>query len=223
MTDNRSYLEQIEKYYNHTLKSFDLIYMGKTPEVLISFGASNIPLVMQQSTLTKCVRKRTGSRSAHELSRSIIETLPEQIANPIFLIEDKERGSLVTISDAKDKAENNILVAIKLAETKNAMNVNLIKSVYGKTNLKEYLIKHDKAGNLHIIDNQKAEKISRVIGLQLSKASILFGYEKKISYSGVNVNTKFSVHERLEKYKQEVNKNNVEQDVRQHDHGQEER
>lgn len=191
--DEQTYLEQINKYYNRKLKSYELIQIGITPEVFVKYGAERLPLVMQQSTLTKCIRKQTGSRSAHNLPRSVIETLQKQLENPIFLIQDKERQSMVIISDAKDRDNNNILIAVKLGETQNAIKVNSIKSIYGKTNIKEYFFKHFEKQQLHIVDNKKAEILSRVIGLQLPEASINLSYSKNLSYENENVNDKNSL------------------------------
>lgn len=179
MNDKQSYLEQIDKYYNQKLGRFDFILVGTTPDILVAYGAARLPLIIQQSILTKCIRKQTGSRSAHELSRDIIERLPEQIEKPIFLIQDKERGSIAIIADSCDKNRNNILVAIKLNESKEAIKVNAIKSIYGKTNLKEYLQKHIELQQLHIIDNKKAEMLSRLVGFQLPQALIASSYNKK--------------------------------------------
>ena len=95
-------MEQIDKYYRHKLRTFDLIYIGMTPDILVKYRAHRLPIVVQQSTITKCIRSRTGSRSAHEMPRNIIESLPDQI------------------------------------ET---------KSIYGKTALKEYLVKHAEENN----------------------------------------------------------------------------
>ncbi len=123
MTEKQRYLEQIDKYYNHTLKSFNLIHIGKTPEVLISCGAPDLPIIMQQSTLTKCIRQATGSRSAHNLPRNVIETLPEQIEKPIFLIKDVGRNSFALITDAVDWAERHILIVLRLDTRQNSVNI----------------------------------------------------------------------------------------------------
>lgn len=138
------------------------------------------------------------------MPRDIIEKLPEQIEKPIFLIQDKERGSIAIIADSCDKNGNNILVAIKLNESKEAIKVNAIKSIYGKTNLKEYLQKHIELQQLHIIDNKKAEILSRVIGFQLPQALIASSYNKKISLQKGNVNNKISVLDRLEQHKRKI-------------------
>lgn len=205
MNDKQSYLEQIDKYYNRKLSRFDFILVGTTPDILVAYGAARLPLIIQQSILTKCIRKQTGSRSAHELSRDIIERLPEQIEKPIFLIQDKERDSIAIIADSCDKNGNNILVAIKLNESKEAIKVNAIKSIYGKTNLKEYLQKHIELQQLHIIDNKKAEMLSRLVGFQLPQALIASSYNKNLSFQKGNVNSKASLLDKLEHHKQEVN------------------
>ena len=84
--------------------------------------------------------------------------MPDQIETPIYIICDKERNSIIVISDAKDQENNNVLVAIKLDEIKNAKKVNEVKSIYGKTALKEYLVKHAEKKQLYIIDKNKAKK-----------------------------------------------------------------
>lgn len=217
-TSNIAYLEQIDKYYSRKLSSHSLIHLGSTPEILIKFGAPVLPLVMQQSTLTKCIRKSTGSRSAHELSRSVIESIPEQIDNPIFLIEEKERNSIALISDVKDQNNNNILIAIRLNTVRKELYVNEIKSIYGKTALKEYLHKHMELNQLHVIDNKKAGMLSRVLGLQLSTTLITSNFYKNIPSASSKVNTDFrkSVVQSLHTYQKEIaekqpDDNNLEQ------------
>lgn len=204
MGDKQTYLEQINKYYSRELGRFDLIHVGMTPDILVAFGSEKLPIVMQQSTLTKCIRMRTGSRSAHELPRNVIETLPEQIENPIFLIQDKSRNSIVLITDTKNKENNNILIAIRLNERKNDIAVNEIKSIYGKTNLKEYLVKHSNLAQLHVIDDKKAEILSRVLGLQLPMTLINFSHDINLPSKDKNINTKISIHDRLEQFQKEI-------------------
>ncbi|MDE7249105.1 MAG: hypothetical protein K2N82_04305, partial [Lachnospiraceae bacterium] len=95
------------------------------------------------------------------------------------------------ISGAKDKAGDKILTAILLNTELNATRVNEVKSVYGKTNLKEFLQKHVNKKQLHIIDYKKAEILSRVIGLQLPKALINFSYNQNIPSGNGKVNKNF--------------------------------
>ncbi len=216
---DKTYLEQIDKYYKKKLKSHDLVRLGKTPELLIQFGAPELPVVMRQNTITKCIRKPKGSRSAHDLPRSIIESLPEQIKNPIFLIQDKNRNTISLISSMTDKKNNHILIAIFLNAKHKEIQVNEVKSIYGKTSLKEYLQKHIEENQLNIMDTKKAELLSRVIGLQLPQALIASSYDKRIAPQSRKVNkertqipafqekNKPSVHKKLETFQKELNQN----------------
>lgn len=216
---DKTYLEQIDKYYKKKLKSHDLVRLGKTPELLIQFGAPNLPIVIQQSTITKCIRKPTGSRSAHDLPRNIIESLPEQIRNPIFLIQDKNRNSISLISSMMDKKNCSILIAIRLNERRKEIQVNEVKSIYGKTSLKEYLEKHIAEDRLNVINSKKAERLSRVLGLQLPTTLIASSYDKRIAPQSRKVNkektqipvfqekNKPSVHKKLETFQKELNQN----------------
>lgn len=181
------YAAQIEAYYSRTLPTYKLIRLGGTPEILKAYGAPDLPIVMRQSTLTKCIRQETGSRSAHNLPRNVIETLPEQIGNPIFLIRDARRNSFALITDAVDQEGRQILIALRLDTRQNSVNVNEIKSMYGRSSLREYLQRCAQENKLVVTDMKKAEKLSRVIGLQLPKALTAISYEYNLPRPQQNV------------------------------------
>ncbi|MDE5818304.1 MAG: hypothetical protein K2N41_04930 [Lachnospiraceae bacterium] len=217
MIDRKSYLKQIDQFYSHRLNRFASIYVGTTPDVLVSYGAPKLPLVIRQSILTKCIRKATGSRSAHELPRDVIENLPEQMEHPIFLIRDKARDSIALISDYQDQNNNSILIAIKLNEDENSMKVNSIKSIYGKASLKEYLQKNAELQQLHIIDNKKAERLSRLVGFQLPQALIASSHNMNLSPGQKNVNNKISVLDKLESNKKRIHETHPEKMEKSHE------
>lgn len=216
--DKQAYLEQIDKYYRKNLSSHLLIELGSTPPILQAYGAPVLPMVMQQSTLTKCIRQNTGSRSAHNLPRKVIESLPEQIENPIFLIQDKSRNSIALITNEIDRDRKPILVAIKFDEKRKEIQVNEVKSVYGKTNLKLYLEKNLALNQLNVIDNKMAERISRVLGLQLSTTLISSNHNKTLSPPNEKVNQKNSVLDKLENYKKQSALHNENQPDKQEKH-----
>ena len=75
MNNQQKYLEQLDQFYNGELKSNQILKIGRTPKYLIDLGVADLPIVIKQSTLAKCIRKPRGSRSAHELNRTIIESI----------------------------------------------------------------------------------------------------------------------------------------------------
>lgn len=64
--------------------------------------------------MAKCIRAPRGSKSAHNLSRAIIETLPTQILSPVFVVNEWQRNSFAIITDYKDQNKNHMLIALKL-------------------------------------------------------------------------------------------------------------
>lgn len=186
-TIDKNYLETIDQYYNRKLKSYQIVTIGNTPEYLQKLGADALPIIIKQSTLSKCIRKPRGSRSAHELERKMIESLPEQIKKPILVVEEKQRHSFALISDYRDKDEKNMLVAIKMNVTVQNIAVNEVTSFYGRQNLEAYIGKHP-ASEIHIIDNKKAKELASLLRLQLPTTLQVLDYEDMVSQEKLNVN-----------------------------------
>lgn len=184
---NENYLEQIEKYYQKQLQTNREISLGRTPEVLQRLGAKDLPLIMKQSTLNKCIREKKGSRSAHQLDRTLIEKLPDIVKKPVLIVEEKDRNSFALLSDVQDKDGNNLLVAVRTGENLYGKKVNEVKSVYGKESLESYLQKHEQQ-SIHIIDIEKVKRLSPSIGLQLPQPPTALDYDKTIHDSKLHVN-----------------------------------
>lgn len=200
------YLEQIDAYYNKKLKSNVIITVLDTPKYLQELGLNDVPIIMKQRTLQKCIRKAHGSISAHGLDRKMIETLPEQIRNPILAIEERKRNSFALISDYKDKDGNNMLVALEMNVTHNNINVNEVKSFYGRNNLEVYIKKHDPS-EVHVVDNKKARQLASLLRLQLPTPSQVSDYIKTLPQAERKVNKendKNSVVQSLQKYQKQI-------------------
>lgn len=117
------------------------------------------------------------------------------------------------------------MIAVRLDTMQNKNRVNEIRSVYGKTSLKEYLQKHIEVNELNVIDSKKAEMLSRVIGFQLPQALITSSYDRNISYQNEKVNRKKmpinasqrkgkqSVHNKLKNFQKEMDKKDKKEHV----------
>ncbi len=189
-TIDKVYLEQIEKFYSKKLRSYQIIEVVDTPEYLQNLGAKALPIVIKQKTIAKCIREPHGSRSAHSLDRKMIESLPEQIRNPIIVVEEKQRNSFALISDYKNKIGDHMLVAVKMNETVQNMIVNEVISFYGRQNLNIYLGKHNPS-EVHIIDKNKAKQIASLHGLQLPTTLQSLDYKSKLAQPQDKVNSDF--------------------------------
>lgn len=189
-TQDKAYLDQIDKFYSGKLKSYQIIKVGNTPDFLQKLGAQSLPIVIKQGTLAKCIREPKGSRSAHSLDRKMIEALPDQIRNPIIAVEEKQRSSFALISDYRDKNGNNMLIALKMDATVQNMVVNEVASFYGRKNLEIYLNKH-KTSEIHVIDNNKVKQLTSLLGLQLPTTLQAPDYKDNLSQAQNKVNSDF--------------------------------
>ena len=205
-TKDTLYVELIDAYYNRKLKSNVIITVSDTPEYLQKLGFNDIPIIMKQRTLQKCIRKPHGSISAHDLDRRMIESLPEQIRNPILAIEERDRNSFALISGYKDKDGNNMLVALEMNVAYNNINVNEVKSFYGRNNLELYIKKHDPS-EIHVIDNKKARQLASLLRLQLPTPSQVSDSIYKLPQIERKVNEKAgrnSIMQSLHKYQKQI-------------------
>ena len=168
-TEKQLYFEQIDQFYSRSLPSNrEIVVFRYTPRYLIQLGAKQVPVIIRQSTLNKCIRSPKGSRSAHNLSRNIIESIPNEMRHPIIVVRDEERNTLVLICHGVSQNGNNLLIALQLNNILYGNEVNEIKTIYGKEHLLEYLRKQS-VMNIYIIDKEKANILSPSIGFQLPK------------------------------------------------------
>lgn len=194
MNNTEEYLRQIERYYNKQMDVNEFITICSTPDFLIDLNVPALPVVIKQSTIKKCIREPKGSISAHSLSRQMIESIPEQLNNPIFIVDEKQRNSYALISDYLDDNGYPMLMAISMRKTILGIEVNEITSFYGRNNLEFYLTQRHTPDEVFIKDIEKAKMLSRFLRLQLPTAWKVLDYsdicKKNVSHSTDDVKNK---------------------------------
>ena len=104
-------------------------------------------------------------------NREIIESIPDEIRNPIIVVKDKERNTLALICRGVDQGGNHLLVALQLNSILYGNEINEIKSIYGKEHLLEYLGKQN-IENVYAINKERAKMLSPSIGFRLPESPI---------------------------------------------------
>lgn len=180
----KSYHEQIEKFYKKALKSYEVFQLGDTPDFLSDNVAQKLPVVMTQKTLNKCIRSPKGSRSAHQLGREIVERIPDILSKPALLVRGEDKNRIALISPETDFKGDPILIALKLTSRVQNKEVNEIASVYGRENCKMYLGLQE---DVTIVDIKRAKQLSRLLGLQLPTTWKVLDYKKNIPQKTAHV------------------------------------
>lgn len=61
-TGKHDYLDRIDQFYRRSLPSNrEIVVLRYTPKYLIQLGAKQLPIVIKQSVLSKCIRPPKGS------------------------------------------------------------------------------------------------------------------------------------------------------------------
>ncbi|MCM1103584.1 MAG: hypothetical protein NC409_05705 [Clostridium sp.] len=149
------------------MASNEYIQISDTPRSLLMLGVKNLPIVMKQRTLSKCMREAKGSRSGHGLSRKLIEKIPVLIENPALIVDELDRGSYALIFDECDAGKRPLLLAIHLEQQIHGKKIHEIASFYGRERAGDYLQKKE---TVYIWNIEKAKHLSRFLGLQLPTA-----------------------------------------------------
>lgn len=179
------YLNQVDRFYKGLMRRAEIFDFGNTPEILQRLGIQPHSLRMKQGNFRKCTRAPRGSRSAHSLSRNIMENLPEHLGNPVMIIDDPNKKGILLLTELRDSEANFIVVAIHTDQMQGRGLVNEIKSVYGKNHLYEYLIRQSE--NIVYEDTKRAKALFREVENQYLQTPNSLDYLNNISDSSGNV------------------------------------
>ena len=122
-TVNNAFNERIKEIMSGSNQNYKPLELGKPCAILIAAGLPDLPIQM----------------SPHPFSLVSVVHMPEFLADPIAVFQSKTRGdSKVVLTDMQEKGIN-FVVAIQMEKLKGKMDVNDIRSVYPKDNVKDVL------------------------------------------------------------------------------------
>lgn len=188
--EDKAFSESLEKYLANPEEETKPLTVGSTTNALAISGANpELKIIINPSTIKKCMSESSEHYHGHGLSADIMKQLPEQLRNPAMIFKGSKDNSLVAITELKDKENHEIMIAVSLSDQNGFREVNRISSVYGKENMKNYLESQIEKENLIACNTEKAEVMLHSKGLQLPKENTFFSYDNSIAYSDENVKT----------------------------------
>lgn len=144
-----------------------------TPQVLVENGVKDLPMYENPSHIRKNILTEQEARKLelsvrkndhyHGLGKKLYVKVINSLDNPRVIFKNKTNKDYLILTTLKDKNNNNIIVPIEL-ETVTDINklriyTNRIKSVYGKTNLNNYIKKNINQNEFVKIYEQKKNKV----------------------------------------------------------------
>lgn len=186
MQEDINFSNKLDDFLNGRLPSTEVLTLGKTPNVLKLIGSQSEKLTINQSVIRNCMNEENmishGHTSGHALSLDIMKQLPEAIRNPIMICKGSKEGSVVVVTELKNRDDKNVIVPIAIDIRGKTGAVNSILSAYGKDNLQRIIDKGILAQN-----EKKASELFTVIEANSSQSTSIPCFDNSIAYTTANV------------------------------------
>ena len=131
--EDKSFADKIDDFVNGKLSSNEVLKIGTTPFCLRAVGANAVPLVVTQSVLensletTNEVSKNTSKKHSeqHDIPTDVIKSLPKAMRNPVLICKGNKPGTLIVVSEQKNKDNQNVIIPVHLNVKGKNSSVNL--------------------------------------------------------------------------------------------------
>jgi len=140
------------------------VFLGMTPRIYEELGFQRLPMAITGKHLYSTLRAsgKFEDVNYHDLGEDILRQIPEQLKKPMIIVQaPDEKTDIISIIKLTDKNGNNIIVPIAQHQTGNfnnaEININLIKTVFGKNQFQNWLEEAVNDGRLLYINNKKTE------------------------------------------------------------------
>ena len=169
--------EQIDRITKNDIGTKDkaIVFSESTPRVFLSLGLNNLPVEMYIDKLARGLTLEENEAHGHAdgLSKDIVKNVCKNLGNPLAVFDSASvKGRLVALYDIEDLKGDGIIISITPdAKKSNAIEVNLISSIYGKEN-KSVFKKWIDSGLLRYVDNTNRKSLA--LRLQLPSTKTLY-------------------------------------------------
>ncbi|MBQ5969631.1 MAG: hypothetical protein IJL52_05895 [Clostridia bacterium] len=185
-TKSMSWEEQIGAYYNRTgtIKTNDTLTLGDTPQEIVDLGVNNKPLAVPLSVISKA---QSGKDVSHSLSNREIRTLDKKIQNPLLIVDNVDRNSLVFITKA-EKGDVPVLISFEKDATFDGDEVHKATSVHFQMNTANLLNAITPASTVIVKNKTELERVPGTpvrLGRLNTTAKLI---DNSVSQSAENVN-----------------------------------
>jgi len=172
--EDRKYIFNQSEYENTVKKVIDgnsvkasEIFLGMTPQIYEDLSLQRLPVTITVEQLSSTIHagKSIESGNPHALTEDILRQIPEQLKNPLCIIQDTENETdIITVLSVAGKDNNEMIIPLRFSQKGNLnraeIDINLVKSAIASANGLEYWLKQaadDK--RLLYFDNKKTEPV----------------------------------------------------------------
>lgn len=155
--------KNIDAILNNTYPKTHLEIFKEMPDIYKSIGIPNKPLLITAKHAYLAINdkgKYKGENNHyHGLGKKLFLMIPKLLQSPMMVYKsNKDNRDIVCVLNWHDKYKNILIVPIRIkGETGDSYYIepNIIKSVYGKNDLENYINKNVSNENILLVENQK--------------------------------------------------------------------
>ncbi len=198
---SKSFAEQIEDYKNGKFPKNDTFIVGKTPDVLVKIGLSELPMTITQKHIDYALN---GTKNIEHHIGDVIKQLPSALENPVAIIASQSSPKTSVVVIVSLQHQNNQIIApiyVSGRGTANGLEIdsNAVTSVHARKNaisvLLQNAVKNEANGRVGLFywNKKEAIKLMTSIGVTMPQTlSLADGFIHSIHEKGspVNINVK---------------------------------
>lgn len=193
------YQSEISQVLDGTMKSNQMVFLGKPSAILARYMESENPLYMPQKSVKKAVFPKGENGGKHGLGRVVLDELLYQLEDPLAITgntsEHAAAGdhSIVVWTDWKTAADDSVIVPIRINTTGTVGIYNNVNTVFDAFN-PEYVADLMREGNVLYTKNGKS--LSELIDQRRQVPKIENGNALSgtiVTEAGGNVKPKYSL------------------------------
>lgn len=155
----KAFAQKVDDWKAGKLGQKDVIIELSTSTVLQAITIPANKVSINQTVLKKINLPETikiGNSYGHDIDIGTIKQIPNFLADPIMVYKSASRNDSYTVlTEAVDKNNESILIALEINKSENGILVNNITSAYGKDE-NEWFIEQVKIGNLVYQDKKRS-------------------------------------------------------------------
>jgi hypothetical protein len=142
------------------------IFLGMTPRIYEELGFQRLPMAITNAHLYTTLRSSglLPEFNYHDLGEDILRQLPKQLKNPLLIVQSSnDEAEIISVIGLTDKKGDTIIVPVAQYQKGNVngaeIDINLVKSTYGKKGFENWLKEAVEDNRLLYIDKKKTEPI----------------------------------------------------------------
>lgn len=160
-------IDTIVQYKNETSRfKSSHVYLGMTPPIYQELGFERLPVMITAKHLQNVMAEsgQSANINYHGLSSDMIKQIPEAIKKPLIIMQSQKaenREDIIAVIGLKDKNGKQIIIPFspnKKGYFNNVeIDINLAKTIYGRTGFNDFLIRSIKENRILYINKKSRE------------------------------------------------------------------